>query len=341
MRRSARSGAFAPKTGDRTAWPARFIDTRLGAAAPIPDMNTQPRVSPGVPAGGQYTHKPQAEPGDVLADSGVDGPAAFSHEGAVWVRRQGEVYPTVPYSFALRADRPITDEEMRHMASLAGYAYAATIAGERLGEPHRVDDRTFIVAADTTKSARDDLAAALDQFEQALPGILVDGSPVRTTDRAGVGTRGTRLVPGMGPIQVAIYYDETTAHDDGTIQGVIPQLPPDLATARRRIADIDSERARLAEQARMLDSERDTVITDAVHASARAHYPNAVSAVYRTFSTGRQRLAGLDDSAGNRVWDYDPLSEDDPLTEVSDLSRRRTTPVEGHPWGDGYVSLNL
>jgi hypothetical protein len=54
---------------------------------------------------------------------------------------------------------------------------------------------------DGTKSRRDDLYSVIsDEF----PTFLRDGSPVRTTDRAGAGTRGTRKHAGLhGPRAVA------------------------------------------------------------------------------------------------------------------------------------------
>lgn len=54
-------------------------------------------------------------------------------------------------------------------------------------------------ALDTTKFSRDDVPDAWD----AVKGWLVDGSPIRLTDRAGVGTRGTRKHAGLGPVLLA------------------------------------------------------------------------------------------------------------------------------------------
>jgi hypothetical protein len=54
---------------------------------------------------------------------------------------------------------------------------------------------------DLTKSWRDDVYAVLSDPETGLAALLRDGSPVRKTDRAGAGTKGTRKwAPLPGPV---------------------------------------------------------------------------------------------------------------------------------------------
>lgn len=107
--------------------------------------------------------------------------------------REG-VYAGTPYAMRFEANRPITDDEMHKMASLIGYRYRAAVHGEPMDYPQRDSTHSFVVAADTTKSASDDLGMALDDFEGGLTDFVKDGSPVRKTDRAGAGTKGTRLL---------------------------------------------------------------------------------------------------------------------------------------------------
>jgi hypothetical protein len=65
-----------------------------------------------------------------------------------------------------------------------------------------------------TKSSRDDLGMGLEDFEEALPQILSEGSPIRKTDRSGPGTKGTRLVEGFGAdLAAEIYYDDAFSTD--------------------------------------------------------------------------------------------------------------------------------
>ena len=137
----------------------------------------------------------------------VPGHGTFYRSGDVDGRTVG---PGTPYAIRLEANRPLSDSEMQRAAQLLGYNYRATVAGESLGDPHRDSDRSFIVSADTTKSRRDDLGIALEEFEDNLATTLHEGSPVRTTDRKGPGTKGTRLVDGLhdSSLSFTAYYDD-------------------------------------------------------------------------------------------------------------------------------------
>jgi len=59
---------------------------------------------------------------------------------------------------------------------------------------------------------------ALEEFEDTLPTMINEGSPVRKTDRAGAGTKGTRLVEGMHEpgLTFEVYYD--SVYDDRKTQ---------------------------------------------------------------------------------------------------------------------------
>lgn len=67
-------------------------------------------------------------------------------------------------------------------------------AGEEVVPGH-----LFIFSVDTTKIGRDDAPDAWGEFRHWLS----EGSPIRTTDRAGAGTKGTRKYAGLGPVQIA------------------------------------------------------------------------------------------------------------------------------------------
>ncbi len=168
----------------------------LVQAAPEPDV-------PDVPDGAAVPVEHPAVQGGAVFDS-------VSVDDQVFHRRQDKVYPGEPYAIRLQANRPLTDDEARHVAGAMGYAYRATVAGEPLGMPERDTPYSFVVSADTTKSARDDLGVALEAFEDMLPTMIDEGSSVRKTDRAGAGTKGTRLVEGMHEPDLAfeVYYDD-------------------------------------------------------------------------------------------------------------------------------------
>ena len=217
-------GSLGAAMADRLSTPmlpARSEDPWEGTSA-------RDRIRAGMSAAGQPS------PGLVRLDPVPDGAAvpvehpavqggavfdSVSVDDQVFHRRQDKVYPGVPYAIRLQANRPLTDDEARHVAGAMGYAYRATVAGEPLGMPERDTPYSFVVSADTTKSARDDLGMALEAFEDMMPTMIDEGSSVRKTDRAGAGTKGTRLVEGMHEPDLAfeVYYDDV--FDDRKTQG--------------------------------------------------------------------------------------------------------------------------
>lgn len=134
-------------------------------------------------------------------------------------RRREGTYPNWPNNFRFQSDRPITDKEMKRAAQLIGYAYRAEIRGEPMNDPERDSPYSFSVWSDSTKTRSDDLGMALERFEEDLPGMLEHGSPVRKTNRSGEGTKGTRLVDGLGTNgpKFTLYYD-SVVEDDGNGQ---------------------------------------------------------------------------------------------------------------------------
>jgi hypothetical protein len=152
-----------------------------------------------------------------LVQSGavVDRVRVYDEDGhpSAFYRRTAGVFPEWPYQMRFQANRPLTETEKAQAAQLIGYAYRSTVAGESIGRPESDTPFSFTVSADTTKTRRDDIGMALESFETDLPGMLQHGSPVRTTDRAGAGTKGTRLVPGLNDpdLRFEIYYDSVVA----------------------------------------------------------------------------------------------------------------------------------
>lgn len=90
---------------------------------------------------------------------------------------------------------------LARVESILGYLWAGPMAGEWFpGEGVAlIPGHVFTFALDTTKSQRDDVPAAWEAHRH----WLIDGSPVRKTDRSGPGTRGTRACAGLGFVLVA------------------------------------------------------------------------------------------------------------------------------------------
>lgn len=126
----------------------------------------------------------------------------------------GSTMANEPYAFIFKADRALEDREIDQIASLIGYAYRVTVSGEPMGLPQRLSSTAFKIAADTTKSYRDDISQAMAQFLDRIPTYLTDGSPVRTSNRKGPGTKDTRLIEGLGEAapKLTVYADDTITH---------------------------------------------------------------------------------------------------------------------------------
>jgi hypothetical protein len=82
-----------------------------------------------------------------------------------------------------------------HIDELTRYFFEGEFAGEHLGteECYGSKGRLFILDTDFTKSRRDDWGDVLPR----LWNIMREGSPVRKTNQAGPGTKGTRKVEGV------------------------------------------------------------------------------------------------------------------------------------------------
>jgi len=101
-------------------------------------------------------------------------------------------------------DRILSAGFVRRLSGCLGYALRQTICGEDVSDPTithlRGDDGTGTTVLEygynSTKSRRDD--PDFDQTFSLATQYVREGSPIRRTDRAGWGTRGTRLVEGIG-----------------------------------------------------------------------------------------------------------------------------------------------
>lgn len=103
----------------------------------------------------------------------------------------------------------LTDAQVYQAAGCIGYALRQVIRGEDLSEPGKTSrkgksGKTIVrFAYDVTKTQSDDVDAG-EAFELAALYVR-EGSPIRTTDRKGAGTRGTRLCEGIGAVNVEFF----------------------------------------------------------------------------------------------------------------------------------------
>ena len=107
--------------------------------------------------------------------------------------------------------RILDDAELMNAAGCVGYAVKQYSGENGTGDPYdvfRLDGKTAFTL---------DIYSRVD-FEEyffcAVEDYLREGTPVRQTNRAGPGTMGTRLVPGMGvTCEVWVWVPDTSTHE--------------------------------------------------------------------------------------------------------------------------------
>jgi hypothetical protein len=122
-----------------------------------------------------------------------------------WIKLDEFIQPDC-YQIMMVIDGHLTEAEISRASGCLGYALKEVLAGEDLSEPEvreSINCMRFIFYYDSTKSRRDD-PDLMQAFEKAER-YIEEGTPVRKTNRAGYGTRGTRLVEGIGPRKVEFY----------------------------------------------------------------------------------------------------------------------------------------
>lgn len=87
------------------------------------------------------------------------------------------------------------------VAALLGYIWTGPMAGEWDDQTPAclIPNHLYVFSVDTTKSQRDDVCDAWGEAKA----LLNEGTPIRTTDGAGAGTKGTRKCEGVGPVLLA------------------------------------------------------------------------------------------------------------------------------------------
>jgi hypothetical protein len=101
----------------------------------------------------------------------------------------------------LVADTILDDEQAQKTVDILNYVLRS-LAGEAadLIAIQRKDSSTFIqVSWDSTKSRSDDIGLRIQEIQDSLSLYFCTGTPIRTTNRAGAGTKGTRLIEAVLP----------------------------------------------------------------------------------------------------------------------------------------------
>lgn len=158
-----------------------------------------------------HSNTPQHKENGDTAYKGVDViEDEIKFNGETYTRIDENNHMDQPYAIRVQVGKELTEEEAEKVSQLFGYDYAKT-GGERGNSFEQDSPNSIIVYADTTKGRA---YQHLGEFMEEMPNTLENGTPVRKTDRAGAGTKGTRLVDGMGDVgYIEFYADNTFSFD--------------------------------------------------------------------------------------------------------------------------------
>lgn len=137
------------------------------------------------------------------------------HDGRILSRSRDGVTPDAPTFIRIQLNRPLVDSEEEQIASLVGYAWktkmrpdkwAAAVETEEVDSPYSV-----VLSVDLYReNPRSNEHRSLREFEETLHEYMSEGSPIRSTEKAGAGTKGTRLLgslAGADDLSFEVYYD--------------------------------------------------------------------------------------------------------------------------------------
>jgi hypothetical protein len=103
------------------------------------------------------------------------------------------------YNLVARIPKILDDSEVTRTVDILNYVLT-TVGGEgaTLREAIRRGGLTYVIVDwDSTKSSSDDLGLRAEQLRDDFAGYIQYGTPIRSTNRAGAGTKGTRLISGL------------------------------------------------------------------------------------------------------------------------------------------------
>ncbi len=124
--------------------------------------------------------------------------------------------PEQPFT-AIRAvcNQRLNDAQVGQLAGCLGYALQAILAGPELSLPNVVyleapagsGIRAAFTLVEFAYDARLSGRTAPDYVEALAKAreFIRDGTPIRTTNKTGAGTQGTRLVEGLGAVSLSFY----------------------------------------------------------------------------------------------------------------------------------------
>lgn len=139
-------------------------------------------------------------------------------EEKIYSRARDGVTPNDFSSMRVQFNRPLTEHDSDKIASIVGYAFKLAFRPQygsvEVGDAD--SPYSVLLDADTYYSQTSDFRKGVQKFEEHLSVMMQEGTPLRTTERAGPGTKGTRLVKGFedDSLKIEFYYDDVLG-DEG------------------------------------------------------------------------------------------------------------------------------
>ena len=138
--------------------------------------------------------------------------ALYLEPEPTWRHVRGkEAFATPFVEIRAVCDRILGGEEVRRLSGCLGYALKATLAGQELGDPFTcypvADGRIAFTVMEFAYASASSTRTDPDFFQAFATArtYLFEGTPVRTTDREGKGTKDTRLVEGIARCNLSLY----------------------------------------------------------------------------------------------------------------------------------------
>lgn len=124
------------------------------------------------------------------------------------------IKPYEPQLIRVQVNRELSHSEAKHLHELAAYQYTTT-GGGMMGEFVQDSPNSITIKVDTTHRRVEDKPVVTSRayrqvdgrFSEGLQTIISEGSPIRKTNRAGEGTKGTRKIEALGDLKPEIYVD--------------------------------------------------------------------------------------------------------------------------------------
>lgn len=151
---------------------------------------------------------PRVQSGEVI-DRVVD------RAGRIFSRSRDGVTPDAPEFIRIQLNRPLLEDEEERIASLVGYAWKTKMRPDKYANAVEAQDTdspySVILSVDLYReNPRSNEHRSLLEFQETLYEYMEDGTPIRSSDRAGHGTKDTRLLQGLegaDDLSFEVYYD--------------------------------------------------------------------------------------------------------------------------------------